>query len=136
MTGDTGTDGDRSEGEGRDGDGSSEEFVRVFELRGVYLCTYQGDRSLPTRVASRYNEREDRYELPTRELVAELGTVVDVELVADPTDFQVRFRNGDIPAAIETRALFVENRRTADVALFPTPDDVQAAIDAGGRPVE
>ena len=102
----------------------------------MYLFVYDGKRALPTRVASRYNEAEDRYERPTRELVEELAKVIDVDVVEDPTDYRVRYDRGSVPDGVRDRAVFVEERRASELVLLPTAESVQKAIDTGGRPVD
>lgn len=124
---------DDEAGEKERGDG---EPIRVFEVRGVYLFVDDRDRSLPARVASRYNASADRYELPTRDLVEELAEAVDVTVVEDVADYQVTFPSGQVPGDVTDRAVFVEHRRTSDVALLPTPDAVDRAIEEGGQPVD
>ncbi|WP_435126898.1 hypothetical protein [Halobaculum sp. D14] len=105
--------------------------VRVFELRGVYVFRFDGD--VPPSLARHYNDREDRYELPTADALDDLPVAYD--RVDDPDRFRVSFR-GDPPEDVADAALLVDEGPVSSTVLCPDEDAVEAAVAAGGERVE
>lgn len=105
--------------------------LRVFEVRGVYVFRWEGDA--PPSLARHYNGAENRYEVPTRDLLAALPT--GWELVEEPDAFRVRF-HGDLPGDLADEAVLTADGPRGTTALFPDEETVERALDAGGQPVD
>lgn len=105
--------------------------VRVFEVRGVYLFSYDGE--VPPSLADAYNEFEDRYEVADADRLDDLP--VPYETVDDPDRFRVRFR-GDPPESVTAAALLVESAPMTTTVLCPDEAARERAVEAGGEAVE
>lgn len=113
----------------------SEDRITVFELRGVYVFRYGGDRRLPTRVESAYNDSAGRYELPDRSLLDSLPEDLAVTVVEDDDEFRVEFPAGSLPDAVAEEAVFVDEGPMTETALLSTEAAVERAVEAGGSRV-
>lgn len=105
--------------------------LQVFELRGVYVFRWDGEA--PPSLARHYNEVEDRYEVPTRDVLRTLPTAW--ELVEDPDPYRVRF-HGDPPDELLDLAVVTEDGPRGSVLLLPDEAAVSRALEAGGDRVD
>lgn len=100
----------------------------VFDVRGVLVFRWDGEA--PPSLQRHYNAEEDRYEVPSEQVLADLDA--SWTLVEDRERFEVEFRD-DPPEEVLADAVLVDDGPLQTTVLCPDEDAVERAVAAGGR---